>query len=151
MPRVKKEAAGKITGMTNVRGIDFPPCVHRVHPAYQTGLPPLSVDRREIGVGRVPETGVARYQLHHLVPLLLSFSIFLEDCPRNGERGRWWGPIVPIISSYTRSSIENQLLRFGRYALVPLSGTRCPAVRLCPRNILNGRICARSTVKIYTI
>lgn len=83
----------------------------------------------------------------HLVPRLLSFSIFLEDGPRTSKG-------MPLYRSYLRYSflrIENQLLRFGRYAPVSLSGRRCPTVRLYPRNILNGRICARSTVKIYTI
>ena len=73
--RVKKEPAGtgKITGMTNVRRIDFPP-YWPMHPPWLTRLD-FRHSRwivREIGPGRVPETKVLRYQL--LVSSFLSFS-----------------------------------------------------------------------------
>ena len=138
--RVKKEPAGtgKITGMTNVRRIDFPP-YWPMHPPWLTRLD-FRHSRwivREIGPGRVPETKVLRYQL--LVSSFLSFSFlfyffFSLFSLRMPHEEDITAPIVPMTSSIFLLGLK--ISSFDEhYALVSLSlrgdarsFARCPRI-----------------------
>lgn len=126
-PRVKKEEAaaagtGKITGMTNVRGIDFPPLPAQRAP----GLPDWtsatlggSAGNRGWQSTRERSPAISAPTTSFLASFLSPFSSRMAPHPLRTRKG------MALYRSYLRYSflrIENQLLRFARYAPVSLSG-----------------------------